>query len=321
MSFHVAGIGEVLWDLLPSGRQLGGAPANFAFHAHALGAQARIIARVGADALGREIIARVREHGLDPQTLQVDESFPTGTVTVALDPAGNPQYTIHENVAWDQLAAADAALDAARSADAVCFGSLAQRSPTARSTIQRLVSETPPGALRIFDINLRQQYYSREVIENSLRQANLLKLNGGELPILTQMFGLNPDPRPAMEQLAAAFQLRLVALTLGAEGSLLYQEGRWSAQKPSVTRVVDTVGAGDSFTAALVWGLLHRLDLDEIHAFASRVASYVCSCAGATPPLPKALVERFGPTGPGSPSHLTVTGLGTKPLLPDDRLG
>ena len=279
--------------MLPAGPQLGGAPANFAYHAHALGARTQVITRVGNDDHGREIIRRFEAMGIDGAMVQMDEESPTGTVTVALSGNGIPAYTIHENVAWDRIAATPEALAAVRAADAVCFGSLAQRSEASRAAIQRLVAATPADALRIFDINLRQHFYGREIIGSSLQLANVLKLNDSELPVLAQMFGVEGSPRQQIERLARDFSLRVVALTRGAEGSLLFQGGRWSEQPAGQVEVQDTVGAGDAFTAALCLGLLRAMDLDVIHAEASRIAAYVCGCAGATPPLPEPLRRRF----------------------------
>jgi fructokinase len=293
MSFKVLGIGEVLWDLLPSGPQMGGAPANFAYHAHALGARAQVITRVGNDARGHEIIRRIEEMRLPRSGVQMDDSAPTGTATVSLSGSGTPKFTIHENVAWDRIVATEEALAMAREADAICFGSLAQRSPPSRQAIQQLVAGVPSEAWRIFDVNLRQHFYSREVIESSLQLANVLKLNEDELPALAEIFGFSRHPREQMESLTGAFRLRAVVLTRGAGGSLIYQQGRWSDQKSATVKVVDTVGAGDAFTAALVMGLLHNDDLNTVHAFAADVAGYVCSRDGATPPLPEKLRKRF----------------------------
>lgn len=301
MDFRIIGIGEALWDLLPGGRQLGGAPANFAYHAHSLGARARVITRVGDDDLGREIIRRLQGMGLDVGNVQVDESAPTGTVTVALSAEGVPDFTIHENVAWDRIEATPDALAVAREADAVCFGSLAQRGEISRESIQRLVAATPPVALRIFDINLRQHFYSREIIERSLGLANVLKLNDGELPALAEMLHLPGDQRRQIAALAGRFDLRAVALTRGAQGSLLYQGGRWSECGSRAVEVKDTVGAGDAFTAGLAMGLLREMDLDDIHRAASEVARHVCACEGATPPLPDSLRAMFRPkASPGA---------------------
>jgi fructokinase len=301
MNFNIIGVGEVLWDLLLTGPQLGGAPANFAYHAHALGAQARVITRLGKDDYGREIIRRFHEMGLPETTVQIDDTVPTGTAKVALSGEGLAHFTIQENVAWDHIAVTREALAAASEAHAICFGSLAQRSEPSRNTIQRLVAGTPADALRVFDINLRQQFYSRGLIEQSLQLANVLKLNDDELPTLAGMFGLTGlsehQIKHQIEWLAHTFSLRLVALTRGANGSLLYQkdnnEVRWSDCPSRPVKVVDTVGAGDSFTAAMVLGLLRKMDLNEINAIANEVARYVCSQPGATPALPIEFARRF----------------------------
>ena len=293
MSFKVIGIGEVLWDLMPAGKQLGGAPANFAHHARSLGADAVVITRVGEDDLGREILRRFNEMEIAAGVVQIDARKPTGTVAVLLGEGGVPQFTIHEDAAWDWLAPSDAARKVSGEADAICFGSLAQRNPVSRASIQQLLAATPPGALRVFDINLRQHFYSREVIEQSLRLANVLKLNDAELPVLAAMFDLGPHPRQQIQRLAQHFELKLVALTRGPQGSLLYQDGRWSEHLSEPLQVVDTVGAGDAFTAALTVGLLNKFDLDEVHATASAVARFVCSHAGATPALPAHLRNTF----------------------------
>ncbi|MGA7291892.1 MAG: PfkB family carbohydrate kinase [Terriglobales bacterium] len=317
MDFNVIGVGEVLWDLLPGGPQLGGAPANFAYHAHALGARVRVITRIGNDDYGREIVRRFREIGLPDSTVQVDETTPTGTATVTLEDDRLAHFSIQEDVAWDHIAATAEAITLAHAADAICFGTLAQRTASARDAIQQIVAATPRDALRVFDINLRQQFYSREVIESSLVLANILKLNDDELPTLAAMFKLAGATRDQMEQLARMFRLQLVALTRGSNGSLLYQHsneighlydggasgGRypretrdrssWSDCESRPLKVVDTVGAGDSFTAALVLGLLQQMDLNEVNILANDVARYVCSQPGATPILPVEFARRL----------------------------
>jgi fructokinase len=299
MNFNVIGVGEVLWDLILTGPQLGGAPANFSYHAHALGAQAQVITRVGKDDHGREIIRRFHEMGLPETGVQVDETVPTGTAKVALSGDGLAHFTIQENVAWDFIAVTDEAVAVSRRAAAICFGSLAQRCEASRNTIQYLVAATPPDALRVFDINMRQQFYSRDVVEKSFRLANVLKLNDDELPRLADMFSLTGSTKDQIGQLAHTFGLRLVALTRGPNGSLLYQKDndnndvRWSDCPSRPVKVVDTVGAGDSFTAAMVMGLLRKMDLDEINTIANEVARYVCSQPGATPALPIEFGRRF----------------------------
>lgn len=293
MSFKIVGIGEVLWDLLPDGRQLGGAPANFTYHATALGADTRLISRVGRDALGRETLERLNALGVSTECVEVDDQLPTGRVGVTVNEGGQPSYEIFENVAWDAIRGESAAQKAVAAADAVCFGSLAQRSAISRATIQRLVGAAPKSALHIFDINLRQHYHSREVIEHSLVLANVLKVNDAELPRLVEWFTLTGDVRAQIQQLVARFGLRAAVLTRGGEGSLLFADGRWSDRPGAPTTIVDTIGAGDSFTAAMTLGLLKGWDLDRINDHANRLAAFVCSQAGATPQLPDSIRQHF----------------------------
>ena len=304
MSFQILGVGEVLWDLFPTGAQLGGAPGNFACHAQSLGANAKVITRVGRDERGDEILRRFEKMGLPVESVQLDDTAPTGTVEVNLSGNGVPQFIIHQNVAWDFLSVTDEALTLAWRADAICFGSLAQRSERSRQTIQQLVAAAPSAALKVFDINLRQNFYSREIIETSLHLANVFKLNQDELLILESMFGLEGSVQKQLETLAAKFDLQVIALTRGEQGSLLYQDGAWSDCPGRPVQVVDTVGAGDAFTAALVMGLLYKIDLDLINNLAGEVARYVCTCAGATPVLPETLRSRFRADSHQSPANL-----------------
>jgi len=285
--YFCIGLGEVLWDLLPGGRQLGGAPANFAYHAHALGAESLVVSRLGRDDLGRDILERLNALGLATSGISVDPAAPTGTVSVALDPSGKPAYTIHTDVAWDFLEAGPEGLRAAAGADAVCFGTLAQRHPVARDSIRRVLQATRPEALRIFDINLRQRFWSREVIVESLALATVLKMNDEELPILAELLGWPAeDDDRLLARLAERFDLRAVALTRGAQGSLLWTAGRCWSWPGSDLKVVDTVGAGDSYTAALALGLLSGKAPEDILRIAHRVADFVCTQPGATPPMP-----------------------------------
>ena len=309
MHFKVVGIGEVLWDLLPSGPEMGGAPANFACHARALGAQASVITRVGNDNLGWEIRRRFEHLGIADGTMQVDDKAPTGTVAVSLSGNGVPHYRISEDVAWDHMVVTPVALEAVRMANAVCFGTLAQRSEVARQTIQRLVAITPADAVRVFDVNLRQNYFSREIIEQSLHLASVLKCNDSELPVLARLFGLAGTPERLIEQFAQKFNLHLIALTRGPAGSLLFQAGEWSDCPSVPIRIVDTVGAGDAFAAALVMGILHKMQLDEMNALADEIARYVCSSAGATPPLPKTICDQFVTRQSAKSDAVELTGL------------
>jgi len=294
MSFKVIGIGEVLWDLLPSGPQLGGAPSNFAYHAGQLGAEVQVITRVGRDDFGRKIIQRFKEVDFNVNTVQLDDQLPTGTASVLLD-GGTPRFSIGENVAWDALSFSGECLEAVRTGDAICFGTLAQRSKKTAAVIQQAVMETPKAALRVFDVNLREEFYSGETLRRSLEIANVLKLNDHELAVLSAIFELKGDTRQRIVQLAQKFNLHLIALTRAEEGSLLYQLGAWSDFPGRKMDLVDTIGAGDAFSAALVMGLLHQLGLADIHRIAADIASFVCSQPGATPVLPLHLREAFLP--------------------------
>ena len=282
----VIGVGEVLWDLLPAGKQLGGAPANFAYHAHALGAEAMVVSRVGNDPLGGELLSRLQGVGLRTDGITTDPSAPTGTVSVAVDRQGKPTFTIHENVAWDLIDATQQHLDEAKRADAFCFGTLAQRNARARAAIRAILQTTPPTALRIFDINLRQHFCSREIILESLELADVVKLNDEELPVVTKLLGLSGDESSQIRQIAARFQLKVVALTKGAEGSALLVGDELLSRPGTKLTVVDTVGAGESYTAALALGLLAGYSPVRILEHAHRIADYVCTQPGAMPPLP-----------------------------------
>ncbi|MFO1460306.1 MAG: carbohydrate kinase [Verrucomicrobiota bacterium] len=295
---RIACIGEVLWDLLPAGPQLGGAPANLACHVAQLGGAATLISRIGRDDLGRRARLGLERHGVLLDSLQEDASYPTGTVSVDLDVQGHPRFTIVEPVAWDHLEATPQALRTVQSAEALCFGTLAQRSPGSRHAIETLLQEVPRSQLRLCDINLRDPFHTPEVIESSLRAANALKLNETELPMLGGIFGLPPEPRIAVETLAARFHLNPVLLTLGAAGSCVWSDGRWVEEPGRSVTVRDTVGAGDSFTAAFVMARLLDWPMSDALKSATEIAAYVCTQSGATPELPTELKRRFFPTEP-----------------------
>ena len=281
----IIGIGELLWDLLPAGKHLGGAPANFAYHAQALGAQALIVSRVGNDPLGREILDRVRRFGLRTDGITINPLAPTGTVSVSLDAHGKPAFTIHENVAWDFIEAGEHLLEEAARADAICFGSLAQRRLESRAAIRAVLAAARPEALRFFDINLRQHFWSPEIIAESLEQATVLKLNDEELQVVAKLFGLAGDESAQLRWLSERFNLQAVGLTKGGNGSSLLVEGELVTRPGSKLRIVDTVGAGDSYSAALVMGLLARDKPGTIIATAHRISDYVCTQPGAMPPM------------------------------------
>ena len=284
----VVGIGEILWDILPSGKKLGGAPANFAYHAGELGCEAYIISSVGNDKLGNEILDILNTLGLNSHYIQIDECHPTGTVEVQLDNNGIPSYIIHENVAWDYIKVNEKCLELMKNADAVCFGSLSQRSETSREAILKLLNNTNNNCIKIFDINLRQNFYNREIIINSLAHANVLKLNELELSIVSDLLGINGgEESEKLRKLQKKYSLRLIALTKGDCGSILFNGERISKHPGFKVEVLDTVGAGDAFTAAVTVGLIKKWDLDTINDFANKLGGYVCTQQGATPKIPE----------------------------------
>jgi fructokinase len=289
----IVGLGEVLWDVFPDGAKFGGAPANFACHAAAMGTESHVVSAVGNDELGRKALDSLKHHNVGTEAVAQIDDRPTGNVMVTLDGSGHPSYEITEDTAWDAIPCSDAALALAGRADAVCFGSLAQRSPVTCSTIGQFLSRTRPRCLSVFDANLRQAYYSLKIIDQSLRAASVLKLNEDELPELAKLLKLDPTdtPESLLAQLQDRFTLKLIALTLGPEGSILLDSfGQLSRCDAMPVEVQDTVGAGDAFTAAMIAGLLADRPLDKINRHASQVGAYVCTQSGATPKLPKELL-------------------------------
>ena len=280
MKKTIVGIGEILWDMLPSGKALGGAPANFAYHAGRLGEEGWAVSAVGDDALGREILDLVKSKGLRNLIAVTDK--PTGTVQVELDDRGVPAYSIMEDVAWDNIPFTPEMEELAKRADAVCFGSLVQRM-NSRSSVMRFIRAMRPDALKVFDINLRQHYYSCEVLEESLMLADILKINDEEIRIVAGMLGLSDDAVTACRELIGNFGLRLVILTKGPEGSEVITADKVIPQGVDDVEIVDTVGAGDSFTAAFTVAYLRGDSLAEAQRLASATASYVCSRKGAMP--------------------------------------
>ncbi len=276
----IVGIGEILWDMLPAGKALGGAPANFAYHALRLGEEGWAVSAIGDDPLGAEIMDIVTRKKLRHIIAVTDK--PTGTVQVELDDKGVPGYNIKEDVAWDNIPFTPEMEALAARADAVCFGSLVQRMAS-RDSVLRFLRATRPEALRVFDINLRQHYYSREVIDESLKLADILKINDEEIRIVADMFGLGDDDTAACRALIVRYGLQLVILTKGADGSEVITADESFPQKAGKVKVVDTVGAGDSFTAAFVVAYLRGLSLSDAQRLANETAAYVCSCKGAMP--------------------------------------
>ncbi|MBQ6044729.1 MAG: carbohydrate kinase [Bacteroidales bacterium] len=276
----IVGIGEILWDMLPSGKALGGAPANFAYHAMRLGEEGWAVSAVGDDALGREILDIVASKKLNSLIALSDK--PTGTVEVELDARGVPTYNIMEDVAWDNIPYTPEMEELAKKADAVCFGSLVQRM-SSRDSVLRFVRAMRPEALKVFDINLRQHYYDREILEESLKLADILKINDEEIRIVAGMLGLGDDDAAACRSLIADYGLKLVILTRGAQGSEVVTADEVIPQAVGHVDVVDTVGAGDAFTAAFVVAYLRGDPLTDAQRLATETASYVCSRKGAMP--------------------------------------
>ncbi len=288
---HLLAAGEVLWDLFPAGACFGGAPANLACHASALGCRVSMISRVGSDELGRRAIEFLRRRGVETAGVQTDARHPTGTVRIELDEAGKPTFDIVRDVAWDHLAWQDDFAPLTASADAICFGSLGQRSPAAADTIRRLVESVSDDRLKLLDLNLRPPHDDDRVILRSLELANALKLNDDELERVSRLLDLPSEIGPRLEALRDRHQLRLLVVTRGEDGSSLLWGDERSDLPGERVEIVDTVGAGDSFTAALLSGLLHGRSLSESHRWASRVAAYVCGQAGAVPPIPPELLR------------------------------
>ncbi len=301
---YVIGIGEALFDCLPEGRKLGGAPANFAYHVSQFGLNGCAISAIGDDELGEEIVDTFEKVQAALPTFSFQLSTveqPTGTVKVTLDDKGIPQYEICLGVAWDNIPLTNAMLEIARNTKAVCFGSLAQRSETSRETIQAFLDATPADALKVFDINLRQSWYTADVIAESLSRANVLKINDEELDVVATMLLGEPtmpgkliaeDPektRRICRELIAKYGLDMLILTCGAIGSYVFTESRESYVATPKVQVADTVGAGDSFTATFVAQLLLGKSIREAHEKAVAVSAFVCTQHGAMPVLPEEL--------------------------------
>lgn len=281
----IVGMGEALWDCLPEGRKLGGAPANFAYHVGQFGWKTVVVSAIGNDPLGDEILERLADVNLEHKIVRVP--FPTGTVQVTLSGDGIPAYEICENVAWDNIPWSDELEALAKRTKAVCFGSLAQRNAVSRNTILRFLGTMDADTERIYDINLRQSFYSLEVIEESLKRATILKLNDEEIEVVKALLQITGEPEDVCRQLIAKYEsLRMVIVTCGAIGSYVFtaDETSW-VDTPKVT-VADTVGAGDSFTATFAANILKGKSVKEAHKLAVQVSAFVCTQNGAMPVLP-----------------------------------
>lgn len=292
MNDIVVGMGEALWDVLPEGKKIGGAPANFAYHVSQFGLPGYVVSAVGDDALGKEIVENFTSKGLNQLIAEVP--YPTGTVQVEIDQAGIPQYDIKENVAWDNIPYTDSLEALAKRTKAVCFGSLAQRNVVSRETINRFLDAMPQtdDSLVVFDVNLRQGFYNKEILCNSMSRCNILKINDEELVTVSRMFGYpGIDLQDKCWILLGKYNLKMLILTCGINGSYVFTPGNVSFQPTPKVEVADTVGAGDSFTAAFISSILKGRSVQEAHSRAVRTSAYVCTKKGAMPILPAELTD------------------------------
>ena len=288
----IIGLGEALWDMLPEGKKLGGAPANFAYHAGQFGLNTLAVSALGEDKLADETIEALEQNGL--RYLMPRVPYATGTVQVTLTGQGIPTYEIKENVAWDNIPFTTEVEEAARNCRAVCFGSLAQRNIVSRETIQRFLDSTPADCLKICDINLRQQFFSKEILKESFKRCDILKINDEELVVVSRMFGYdNLDDAKVCEQIVKDYGLKMLVLTCGTNGSHVFTaDGQHTYQPTPKVEVADTVGAGDSFTGSFCAAILNGKPVEEAHCIAVEVSAYVCTQNGAMPKYPNELVTK-----------------------------
>lgn len=291
MERFIVGMGEALWDCLPEGRKIGGAPANFAYHVGQFGFKSMAVSAIGDDELGREIVEKFDQRNLRYMLEKVD--YPTGTVQVTLDDKGIPCYEIMENVAWDNIPYSSELEEIARNCRAVCFGSLAQRSEVSRNTINRFLDAMPDSddILKVFDINLRQHFYCKETVVNSLNKCNVLKINDEELVVVADMFGYEGMSQAEVcRAVLEAYSLKMLILTCGTDGSYVFTSDGMSFQETPKVEVADTVGAGDSFTGSFIASILRGKSIPEAHKRAVEVSAFVCTQNGAMPRLPEELI-------------------------------
>ena len=294
MNQVIVGMGEALWDVLPEGKKIGGAPANFAYHVSQFGFDSRIVSAVGEDTDGTEIMDVFQKKAL--KTMIACVPYPTGTVQVTLDAVGVPCYDIKEAVAWDNIPFTDELKSLALNTRAVCFGSLAQRSQVSRDTIKRFLDAMPDldGNLKIFDVNLRQGFYTKEILCDSMSRCNVLKINDEELVVISRIFDYpGIDLQGKCWILLAKYNLKMLILTCGTNGSYVFTPGVVSFQETPRVAVADTVGAGDSFTAAFTSAVLAGKPVQEAHKLAVEVSAFVCTQSGAMPELPEVLKNRL----------------------------
>lgn len=288
----IVGIGEILWDVFPQGKVLGGAPANFAYHVSQFGLDGIAVSAIGKDSLGDEIRDNLKDKQLKTVIENVD--YPTGTVKVTLDGNGIPQYEICENVAWDNIPMTDQLKKLALETETVCFGSLAQRNNVSYNTINLFLDNLPKDSLIVFDINLRQHFYTRDLIENSLNKANILKINDDEVKIVASLFGWEEmSELDVCKKIKNDYDMKLIVLTRGTEGSYVISDNEMSFKPTPKVQVADTVGAGDSFTATFVASLIKGKSIEFAHELAVQVSAYVCTQKGAMPKLPEEFLNQL----------------------------
>ncbi len=287
----IAGIGELLWDVLPETEMIGGAPVNFAYHVTALGAKGVPISTIGRDPRGERALAELQKRGVETEAISISDEYDTGYVTATLDEEGKASYVFPPEVAWDYLLINEYAENLRNTLDAICFGSLAQRSEHSRRAIHGFLDTLKPETVKVFDINLRQDFYSRQVLDSSLKRTDILKLNEEELPVLAELLELKGPSDTWLAALIQRYHLEMAILSRGDSGSLLMTRESSSDHPGIVTHIEDTIGAGDSFTAAVTIGYLQGLSLDDINEQANRIGAYVCSQQGGMPPMPEFLRE------------------------------
>ncbi|MDE5968289.1 MAG: carbohydrate kinase [Muribaculaceae bacterium] len=288
----VVGMGEALWDVLPEGKKIGGAPANFAYHVKQFGLPGCVVSAIGDDNLGREMVENFNAKELTQNIATVP--YPTGTVEVEIDQAGIPQYDIKENVAWDNIPFTPALNELAKNTKAFCFGSLAQRNVVSRETINKFLDAVPADndPLIVFDVNLRQGFYNKDILCNSMRRCDILKINDEELAAVSHMFGYpGIDFQDKCRILLGKYNLKMLILTCGVNGSYVFTPGEVSFQPTPKVEVADTVGAGDSFTAAFIASILKGKSVAEAHEKAVKTSAFVCTQKGAMPTLPSDIID------------------------------
>ncbi|MEG0560285.1 MAG: carbohydrate kinase [Muribaculaceae bacterium] len=293
MNNIIVGMGEALWDVLPEGKKIGGAPANFAYHMRQFGLNSIVVSAIGKDVLGDEIMDVFKLHNVQNNIARVD--YPTGTVQVTLDTEGVPCYEIREGVAWDNIPFTPELEELAHNTKAICFGSLAQRSNISYNTINKFIDAMANNddTLRIFDINLRQNFYTKDILNESFRKCNILKLNDEELVTISRLFGYpGIDLQDKCWILLAKYNLKTLILTCGTNGSYVFTPGMVSFQETPTVEVVDTVGAGDSFTATFCASILKGHSIQIAHELAVKISAFVCTQSGAMPLIPKELIDK-----------------------------